>query len=142
MKRFFFSAITAAILLNSGALQAEQLRYICGGSTVEYTKWGLRTTQMSSFSDDPLEVLVDRNKKTISFSTPYAGPVSTALKEDREWFEGEATVDKVVMERKIATVSVKVGRMTGSGLTLYTLDKPGGENHLAFAGICTITTAR
>lgn len=142
MKRFFFSAIPAAILLSSGALQAEQLRYICGGSTVEYMKWGLRATQMSSFSDDPLEVLVDRDKRTISFSTPYAGPVSTTLKEDREWFEGEATVDKVVMDRKIATVSVKVGRMTGSGLTLYTLDKPGGENHLAFAGICTITTAR
>lgn len=130
------------MLLSSGVAQAEQLRYICGGSTVGYTKWGLRSTQMSSFSDDPLEVLVDRDKRTISFSTPYAGATSTALKEDREWFEGEAPVDKVVMDRKIASVSVKVGRMTGSGITLYTLDKPGGENHLAFAGICTITTAK
>ena len=141
-KNFLLSALITALTMASGAVQAQQLRYICGGSTVEYVKWGLRSTQMSSFSDDPLEVLVDREKKTITFSTIYSGTVSAALKEDREWFEGETPIDQLVMERKIATVSVKVGRMTGSGITLYTLDKPGGENHLAFAGICTITTAR
>ena len=142
IKKILFSALTMTLLLASGTLRAEQLRYICGGSTVEYSKWGLRSTQMSSFSDDPLIVLVDRDKKTITFSAIYADTVTAALKEDREWFEGEASVDKIVMDRKIATVSVKVGRLTGSGITLYTLDKPGGENHLAFAGICTITTAK
>ena len=142
MKKIFLSALAAMLVLGSGTLKAEQLRYICGGSTVEYTKWGLRSTQMSSFSDDPLVVLVDREHKTISFGALYSGAVTAALKEDREWFEGEASVEKIVMDRKIATVSVKVGRLTGSGITLYTLDKPGGENHLAFAGICTITTAK
>lgn len=142
MKKIFLSALMMSLLLTGGHLHARQLRYVCGGSTAEYTKWGLRSTQMSSFADDPLVVLVDQEARTIGFSTPYSGPVSATLKEDRDWFEGEVQIDKVVMERKLAVVSVKVGRMTGSGLTLYTLDKPGGENHLAFAGICTITTAQ
>jgi hypothetical protein len=131
---------TAVAILTSPAVHSEQIRYICSGTHVEYDGWGKRTEQMSSLKEDPVELVIDTESKKIRFSTKYAGSVTTDLKISELWFEGEAPVNVAVMNRNIAQVSVKLGRMAWQAMTIYTLDDANGDTHLAYAGVCTPKT--
>ena len=133
--RIKLACLTSLILFSTIA-QSEQIRYQCSGSTTHYSSWGVREKQISGLANDPLIVDVDTVKKTISFQTPFSGPVTTRLVESAQWYDGVVALDKTVMQRKLAQVSVRVGRQAWSAMTLYTLDNPDGESHLAFAGIC------
>jgi len=132
----------AATMLITTAVHAEHIRYICSGTHVEYDGWGKRTEQMSSLKEDPVDLVIDTESKKVSFSTKYAGPVTTELKTSDQWFEGEAPMNVTVMQRKIAMVSVKLGRAAWQVMTIYTLDDAQGENHIAYAGVCTPTAVR
>lgn len=129
------SLFAALVLLASLPAHAEKIRYICSGTHVEYDGWGKRVEQMSSLKTDPIDLLVDTEARKVSFSTLYGGPVVAELKESTQWYEGEAAIDKVAMNGRIATVSVKVSRIIWGASTIYTLDN--GENHLGYAGVCT-----
>ncbi len=115
--------------------RAETIRYICSGTHVEYDGWGKRVEQMSSLKEDPVDLVIDTTEKKIRFSTLYGGPVETELKVSAQWYEGEATLNKPVMNGTIATASVKADRYIWGAHTIYTLSN--GENHLAYAGVCT-----
>lgn len=125
-----------SLLLLVGVAKAEQIRYQCSGSTTNYSSWGVREKQISGLANDPLIVDVDTVKKTIAFQTPYSGPVTTALVESAQWYDGVVVLNKPIMQRKLAQVSIRIGRQAWSAMTIYTLDNPDGESHLAFAGIC------
>jgi len=129
-----FAVVT---LFSTGGAHSEQIRYICSGTHVEYDGWGKRTEQMSSLKEDPVDLVIDTEAKKVSFSTKYAGHVTTDLKISDQWYEGEAAVNVTVMKRKIALVSVKLGRIAWQAMTIYTLDDANGETHLAYAGVCT-----
>ena len=139
MKKSLVSLISAGLMM-APAAQAEQIRFICSGTHVEYDGWGKRVEQMSSLKEDPVDLMVDTTAGKIHFSTMYGGPVTAPLKVSAEWYEGEVPMDKTVMGRKIAIVSVKVGRIAWGAMTVYTLDGKDGENHLAYAGVCTPKT--
>jgi hypothetical protein len=139
VKTSLASLIVAGLMLAAN-VQAEQIRFICSGTHVEYDGWGKRVEQMSSLKEDPVDLMVDTTAGKIYFSTMYGGPVTAQLKTSAEWFEGEVAMDKTVMGRKIAIVSVKVGRIAWGAMTVYTLDGKDGENHLAYAGVCTPKT--
>ena len=128
--------LTAALLLCGTSAMAEQLRYQCAGSTEHYSSWGVREKQISGLADDPLTIDIDTTKKTIRFQTPYSGTVTADLVESAQWYDGAVTINKDVMQRKLAQVSIRVGRQAWSVMTIYTLDHADGESHLAFAGIC------
>ena len=123
------------VLAQAPAVHAETIRYICSGTHVEYDGWGKRVEQMSSLKEDPVDLVIDTTAKKIRFSTLYGGPVETDLKISAQWYEGEATLNKPVMNGTIATVSVKADRYIWGAHTIYTLTN--GENHLAYAGVCT-----
>jgi len=129
-----FAVVT---LFSTGGAHSEQIRYICSGTHVDYDGWGKRTEQMSSLKEDPVDLVIDTEVKKVSFSTKYAGPVTTDLKISDQWYEGEAPVNVTVMNRKVAQVSVKLGRIAWQAMTIYTLDDANGETHLAYAGVCT-----
>jgi hypothetical protein len=129
-----FAVVT---LFSTGGAHSEQIRYICSGTHVDYGGWGKRTEQMSSLKEDPVDLVIDTEAKKVSFSTKYAGPVTTDLKISDQWYEGEAAVNVTVMNRKVAQVSVKLGRIAWQAMTIYTLDDANGETHLAYAGVCT-----
>jgi len=129
-----FAVVT---LFSTGGAHSEQIRYICSGTHVDYDGWGKRTEQMSSLKEDPVDLVIDTEAKKVSFSTKYAGPVTTDLKISDQWYEGEAAVNVTVMNRKVAQVSVKLGRIAWQAMTIYTLDDANGETHLAYAGVCT-----
>ena len=129
--------LAAATILAAGGTHAEQIRYICSGTHVEYDGWGKRTEQMSSLKEDPVDLVIDTELKKVSFSTKYAGSVTTDLKISEQWYEGEAPVNITVMKRNVAQVSVKLGRIAWQAMTIYTLDDANGETHLAYAGVCT-----
>lgn len=133
------SLLVAGLLLTANA-QAAQVKFICSGTHVEYDGWGKRVEQMSSLKEDPVDLVVDTGAGKIHFSTMYGGPVTAELKTSAEWYEGEVALDKTIMGRKIAFVSVKVGRIAWGAMTVYTLDGKDGENHLAYAGLCTPKT--
>ena len=132
--------LAAATLFAAGGAHSEQIRYICSGTHVEYDGWGKRTEQMSSLKEDPVDLVIDTESKKIHFSTKYAGSVTTDLKISDLWFEGEAPVNVAVMNRNIAQVSVKLGRIAWQAMTIYTLDDANGDTHLAYAGVCTPKT--
>jgi hypothetical protein len=132
--------LAVATLFSAGGAHAEQIRYICSGTHVEYDGWGKRTEQMSSLKEDPVDLVIDTESKKIRFSTKYAGSVTTDLKISELWFEGEAPVNVAVMNRNIAQVSVKLGRMAWQAMTIYTLDDANSDTHLAYAGVCTPKT--
>ena len=136
MKKIATLFLTLTMLAAVSA-QAEQIRYICSGTQVEYDGWGKRTEQMSSLKEDPVDLVIDTETKKVSFSTKYAGPVTTDLTISEQWFEGEAPVNVTAMKRNIALVSVKLGRIAWQAMTVYTLDDANGETHLAYAGVCT-----
>jgi hypothetical protein len=129
--------LAVAALFSAGGAHSEQIRYICSGTHVDYDGWGKRTEQMSSLKEDPVDLVIDTEAKKVSFSTKYAGPVTTNLKISDQWYEGEAPVNVTVMNRKVAQVSVKLGRIAWQAMTIYTLDDANGETHLAYAGVCT-----
>ena len=129
--------LAAATLFAAGGAYAGQIRYICSGTHVEYDGWGKRTEQMSSLKEDPVDLVIDTELKKVSFSTKYAGSVTTDLKISEQWYEGEAPVNVTVMKRNVAQVSVKLGRIAWQAMTIYTLDDANGETHLAYAGVCT-----
>ncbi len=129
------SLFAALALLMSLPAHAEKIRYICSGTHVEYDGWGKRVEQMSSLKEDPIDLLVDTDARKVSFSTLYGGPVVAELKESAQWYEGEVTMNKAVMNGRIASVSVKVSRIVWGASTIYTLDN--GDNHLGYAGVCT-----
>lgn len=129
-----FAVVT---LFSTGGAHSEQIRYICSGTHVDYDGWGKRTEQMSSLKEDPVDLVIDTEAKKVSFSTKYAGPVTTDLKISDQWYEGEAAMNVTVMNRKVAQVSVKLGRIAWQAMTIYTLDDANGETHLAYAGVCT-----
>ena len=139
MNKLLGSLTFAALLMTANA-QAEQIRFICSGTHVEYDGWGKRVEQMSSLKEDPVDLMVDTTAGKIHFSTLYGGPVTADLKTSAEWYEGEVAMDKTVMGRKIAVVSVKVGRIAWGAMTVYTLEGKEAENHLAYAGVCTPKT--
>ncbi len=124
-----------ALCLLAGSANAEKIRYICSGTHVEYDGWGKRVEQMSSLKEDPIDLVVDTTAKKVHFTTLYGGPVVAELKESVQWFEGEVTLNKPVMNGTIATVSVKANRHIWGVHTLYTLTN--GDNHLGYAGVCT-----
>ena len=128
--------VVASLILFGTAAPAEQLRYQCAGSTEHYASWGMREKQISGLADDPLTIEIDTVKKTIAFQTAYSGPVIAPLVESAQWYDGAVTINKEVLQRKLAQVSVRVGRQAWSAMTIYTLDHADGESHLAFAGIC------
>ncbi len=134
-----FSRLAISVLLCSAVLpavaHAENIRYICSGTHVEYDGWGKRVEQMSSLKEDPIDLVVDTTAKKIHFTTLYGGPVVAELKESVQWFEGEVALNKPVMNGTIATVSVKANRHIWGVHTLYTLTN--GDNHLGYAGVCT-----
>ena len=129
--------LAVATLFSAGGAHAEKIRYICSGTHVDYDGWGKRTEQMSSLKEDPVDLVIDTKAKKISFSTKYAGSVTTELTISDQWYEGEAPVNISVMKRNIAQVSVKLGRIAWQAMTIYTLDDANGETHLAYAGVCT-----
>jgi len=129
--------LMAVTMLAAASARAEQIRYICSDTHVDYDGWGKRTEQMSSLKEDPVDLVIDTESKKVSFSTKYAGHVTTDLKISDQWFEGEAPVSVTVMKRKVAQVSVKLGRIAWQAMTIYTLDDANGETHLAYAGVCT-----
>ena len=129
--------LAVAALFSAGGAHSEQIRYICSGTHVDYDGWGKRTEQMSSLKEDPVDLVIDTESKKVSFSTKYAGHVTTDLKISDQWYEGEAPVNVTVMKRKGAQVSVKLGRIAWQAMTIYTLDDANGETHLAYAGVCT-----
>jgi hypothetical protein len=129
--------LAVAALFSAGGAHSEQIRYICSGTHVDYDGWGKRTEQMSSLKEDPVDLVIDTESKKVSFSTKYAGHVTTDLKISDQWLEGEAPVSVTVMKRKVAQVSVKLGRIAWQAMTIYTLDDANGETHLAYAGVCT-----
>lgn len=133
----FASLLFAATLLAAGTAHAEKIRYICGGTHVEYDGWGKRVEQMSSLKQDPIDLVIDTEARKISFATLYGGPVVADLKESAQWWDGEVELNKTVMNRKLAFVSVRVGRITWGASTVYTLDNRDGDNHLGYAGVCT-----
>ena len=139
MKKSLACLITAG-LMTAATAQAEQVQFICSGTHVEYDGWGKRVEQMSSLKEDPVDLMVDTSAEKIYFSTIYSGPVTATLKTSAEWYEGEVHLDKTVMGRKLAIVSVKIGRIAWGAMTVYTLDDKDGENHLAYAGVCTPKT--
>jgi hypothetical protein len=139
MTKTLASLITTGLMMAATA-KAEQIRFICSGTHVEYDGWGKRVEQMSSLKEDPVDLMVDTTAGKIHFSTMYGGPVTAELKISPEWFEAEVPMNKTVMGRKIASVSVKVGRIARGAMTVYTLDSKDGENHLAYAGVCTPKT--
>lgn len=134
------AALITVGLMSAANVQAEQIRFICSGTHVEYDGWGKRVEQMSSLKEDPVDLVVDTAEGKIHFSTLYGGPVTAELKVSAEWYEGQVAMNKTVMGRKIAIVSVKVGRLAWGAMTVYTLDDQDGENHLAYAGVCTPKT--
>ncbi len=134
------ASLLAAGLMMTATAQAEQIRFICSGTHVEYDGWGKRVEQMSSLKEDPVDLMVDTGAGKIHFSTLYGGAVTADLKTSAEWYEGEVAMDKTVMGRRIAQVSVKVGRIAWGAMTVYTLEGKDGENHLAYAGVCTPKT--
>lgn len=136
MKKIYAALISTLLLATAGA-QAEQTRFICSGTHVEYDGWGKRVEQMSSLKEEPIDLVVDTAKGKVHFNTLYTGAVTADLKTSDQWYEGEVPVNKTVMGRKIALVSVKVGRIAWGAMTVYTLDDKDGENHLAYAGVCT-----
>jgi len=119
------SLLVAGLLLTANA-QAAQVKFICSGTHVEYDGWGKRVEQMSSLKEDPVDLVVDTGAGKIHFSTMYGGPVTAELKTSAEWYEGEVALDKTIMGRKIALVSVKVGRIAWGAMTVYTLDGKDG----------------
>jgi hypothetical protein len=133
----FISLFVSMALLTATAAHAEKIRYICGGTHVEYDGWGKRVEQMSSLKEDPIELVVDTEARKVTFSTLYGGLVVADLKESAQWYEGEFELNKTVMNRKLAFVSVKVGRIVWAASTIYTLDNRDGENYLGYAGVCT-----
>lgn len=133
--RHWLSLFAALALTASLPASAEKIRYICSGTHVEYDGWGKRVEQMSSLKEDPIDLLVDTDARKFSFSTLYGGPVVAELKESAQWYEGEVTMSKAVMNGRIASVSVKVSRIVWGASTVYTLDN--GDNHLGYAGVCT-----
>jgi len=136
MKKILTLLVVATLFFAGGA-HSEQIRYICSGTHVDYDGWGKRTEQMSSLKEDPVDLVIDTESKKVSFSTKYAGHVTTELKISDQWYEGEAPVNVTVMKRKVAQVSVKLGRIAWQAMTIYTLDDANGETHLAYAGVCT-----
>ena len=136
MKKILTLLVVATQFFAGGA-HSEQIRYICSGTHVDYDGWGKRTEQMSSLKEDPVDLVIDTESKKVSFSTKYAGHVTTELKISDQWYEGEALVNVTVMKRKVAQVSVKLGRIAWQAMTIYTLDDANGETHLAYAGVCT-----
>ena len=136
MKKILTLLVVATLFFAGGA-HSEQIRYICSGTHVDYDGWGKRTEQMSSLKEDPVDLVIDTESKKVSFSTKYAGHVKTELKISDQWYEGEAPVNVTVMKRKVAQVSVKLGRIAWQAMTIYTLDDANGETHLAYAGVCT-----
>jgi len=136
MKKIF-TLLAAASILATPIVHSEQIRYICSGTHVDYDGWGKRTEQMSSLKEDPVDLVIDTESKKVSFSTKYAGHVTTDLKISDQWYEGEAPVNVTVMNRRVAQVSVKLGRIAWQAMTIYTLDDANGETHLAYAGVCT-----
>jgi hypothetical protein len=136
MKKILTLLVVATLFFAGGA-HSEQIRYICSGTHVDYDGWGKRTEQMSSLKEDPVDLVIDTESKKVSFSTKYAGHVTTELKISDQWYEGEALVNVTVMKRKVAQVSVKLGRIAWQAMTIYTLDDANGETHLAYAGVCT-----
>ncbi len=131
-----FATLTSLLFLAQvSTVHAEKIRYICSGTHVEYDGWGKRVEQMSSLKEDPVDLVIDTTAKKIRFSTLYGGPVEAELKESAQWYEGEARLDKQVMNGTIATVSVKADRYIWGAHTIYTLTN--GENHLGYAGVCT-----
>ena len=136
MKKILTLLVVATLFFAGGA-HSEQIRYICSGTHVDYDGWGKRTEQMSSLKEDPVDLVIDTESKKVSFSTKYAGHVTTELKISDQWYEGEAPVNVTVMKRKVAQVSVKLGRIAWQVMTIYTLDDANGETHLAYAGVCT-----
>lgn len=133
--RYRLSLFTALVLIACIPAHAEKIRYICSGTHVEYDGWGKRVEQMSSLKEDPIDLLVDTDARKVSFSTLYGGPVVADLKESAQWYEGEVTINKAVMNGRIASISVKVSRIVWGASTIYTLDN--GDNHLGYAGVCT-----
>ena len=140
--RQLFTLVAALTMLAVTPAQSEQIRYICSGTHVEYDGWGKRTEQMSSLKEDPVDLMIDTESKKIRFSTKYAGTVTTDLNISDQWFEGEARVNVTSMQRKIALVSVKLGRIAWQAMTIYTLDDVNGETHLAYAGVCTPSSVK
>ena len=138
-KKLLLSVIIGVWMMATN-VRAEQIRFICSGTHVEYDGWGKRVEQMSSLKEDPVDLMVDTTAGKIHFSTLYGGSVTATLNTSAEWYEGEVAMDKTVMGRKIARVSVKVGRIAWGAMTVYTLDDKDGENHLAYAGVCTPKT--
>ena len=134
MQKFVLLLASTALLFSSVA-HAEKTRFICGGTHVEYDGWGKRVEQMSSLKEEPIDLVVDTGARKIYFSTLYGGKVSADLKESAQWYEGEFALNKTVMDRKIVSVSVKVGRIVWGASTIYTLEN--GDNHLGYAGVCT-----
>ncbi len=131
----FVTLASLLLFVQVSDVHAEKIRYICSGTHVEYDGWGKRVEQMSSLKEDPVDLVIDTTAKKIRFSTLYGGPVEAELKESAQWFEGQATLNKPVMNGTIATVSVKADRYIWGAHTIYTL--ANGENHLAYAGVCT-----
>ena len=131
------ATLSLALLLASAGAHAEKTRFICSGTHVEYDGWGKRVEQMSSLKEEPVDLLVDTTAGKVRFNTLYTGAVTADLKTSDQWYEGEVPVNRTVMGRKIAFVSVKVGRIAWGAMTVYTLDDKEGENHLAYAGVCT-----
>ena len=72
----------------------------------------------------------------------FRSTVTTDLNISDQWFEGEARVNVTSMQRKIALVSVKLGRIAWQAMTIYTLDDVNGETHLAYAGVCTPSSVK
>ena len=132
-----FAPLILTALLATANVHAEQTRFICSGTHVEYDGWGKRVEQMSSLKEEPIDLLVDTTARKIHFSTLYAGTLTAELKASDQWYEGEVPVDLTVMGRRIAFVSVKIGRIAWGAMTVYTLDDKDGENHLGYAGVCT-----
>ena len=120
MKKILTLLVVATLFFAGGA-HSEQIRYICSGTHVDYDGWGKRTEQMSSLKEDPVDLVIDTESKKVSFSTKYAGHVTTELKISDQWYEGEALVNVTVMKRKVAQVSVKLGRIAWQAMTIYTL---------------------
>ena len=134
-RRTTIACLLMIMMMQATAAHAEKIRYICSGTHVEYDGWGKRVEQMSSLKEDPVDLVIDTTENKIRFSTLYGGPVEAELKVSARWYEGEAKLDKPVMNGTIATVSVKADRTIWGAHTIYTLTN--GENHLGYAGVCT-----
>ena len=93
MIKIFVSLISVGLMMAATA-KAEQIRFICSGTHVEYDGWGKRVEQMSSLKEDPVDLMVDTTAGKIHLSTMYGGPVTAELKTSPEWFEAEVQIGR------------------------------------------------